>query len=1389
MGYSGVSPPTDVFIYPEDVGEDHVIVYWKLPQEGQESYIQANTTTFKDKSMSFFVNNTDRLKIEHLIPGMTYEIGVATVTNGNKSDLHIIQCTLKPKPVQIVIPYEVHNNSVVLFVQMPTAGIADGIHVISKGGPNQSLTVSTDGKVTVENLIPGTEYDFFVSTTSGYMLSSPYHLPAVRTCLAAPLNVREGRVTDISIQIIWDRAAGNFQQYEVICMNCAGTFMVQKVKKEMADFSSLSPGLLYNFTVKTEKEGYKDSLPVSIQIETDPDPPLDFQAFGIEENTVYLSWELPSGGYDSFELSYGLTASTDALHTAKVHGCRTVVKNLMPGVEYIFQVKTMKGKDSSVTMEKKVTTKPEKPEKVEVFNVSSHSFSLRWRLPYGYVERFHVHLTPPHGFVSIQEVGGGEYQADISNTTPGTMYSVTLSSITSSAYSLPVSKTVTTNVTNPGPPVFLAGERVGSAGILLSWNTPPHPNGRIISYIVKYKEVCPWIQNTYTEVTSKPDSLEVLLTNLNPGTTYEIQVAAENSAGIGVFSDPFLFQTAESAPGKVVNLTVEAFNHSAVNLVWFLPRQPNGKITSFKISVKHARSGIVVKDVSVKVEDLMSGRLPECNDNSESFLWSTTTPSTTPSRTTVFISSTIPPSKMSSVWNEPISFVVTNLRPYTTYLFEVSAVTTEAGYIDSAIVRTPESALALNNVVFDLIFVTLEAAEAFCQLCRNSIPEDPPQNFVKSNITGKSFSVSWEPPTIVTGKFSYRVELYGPSGHILDNSTKDMKFTFSNLIPFTTYDAFVAAETSAGVGPKSNLTVFTPAGVPGPVFDLHVKEEAASFIRIAWKKPQQPNGIITQYRVQVFLEDTGEILEDTILSEKDKYFVESVDPHMIDEYTPSVTWNKLETVTSSYEGSADMFPTVHRFSPVKFTNMPGDNSPTFNEVSELHADSAEQLSYLINGLQPFTKYAIAVSAFTIIGEGPPAILTARTSEQVPSSVENINYKNISSSSILLYWDVPVNPNGEITHYTVYAMELDTNRAFHMTTSNNSILITGLRKYTNYKMRVAASTTIGESALSEDNDIFVTTPEDEPDSPPQDVEIAEVTATEISLRWSPPEKPNGIITHYEIMYDDASTLIVKNTTATNLLLIGLKPYTLYNISVRAFTRLGHGNQSSALLSIRTAETVPELPPQNITYRNISSSEIELSYHPPPVPNGIIKSYTIYLRETDGTEERIINTTNLSLTISGDYYTTTVEAGLKIYTRYIVEISSSTAKGEGAHSMPLNIQTDEDAPSSPPQLLTVKQLAGVTVKLSWQPPLEPNGIILYYTVYIWNLMSRSINVTETSLEITDLEYNSEYNVYVTASTRFGDGNMKSNMTIFRTSEGGLRLPNDLEVGLLANGFCMD
>lgn len=62
------------------------------------------------------------------------------------------------------------------------------------------------------------------------------------------------------------------------------------------------------------------------------------------------------------------------------------------------------------------------------------------------------------------------------------------------------------------------------------------------------------------------------------------------------------------------------------------------------------------------------------------------------------------------------------------------------------------------------------------------------------------------------------------------------------------------------------------------------------------------------------------------------------------------------------------------------------------------------------------------------------------------------------------------------------------------------------------------------------------------------------------------------------------------------------------------------------------------------------------------------------------------------------------------------------------------------------------------------------LIKYFLFRNKMSKRSVNVTETSLQFTDLEKNSEYSAYLTASTRFGDGNIKSDTITFRTSEGG-------------------
>ena len=69
-----------------------------------------------------------------------------------------------------------------------------------------------------------------------------------------------------------------------------------------------------------------------------------------------------------------------------------------------------------------------------------------------------------------------------------------------------------------------------------------------------------------------------------------------------------------------------------------------------------------------------------------------------------------------------------------------------------------------------------------------------------------------------------------------------------------------------------------------------------------------------------------------------------------------------------------------------------------------------------------------------------------------------------------------------------------------------------------------------------------------------------TLTEISMSWSPPTIPNGIITVYEIRYRESTSTgpyNITNTTNTQYSILGLIPNTSYTIGVRAYTSVGPG----------------------------------------------------------------------------------------------------------------------------------------------------------------------------------------------------------------------------------------
>uniref|UniRef100_A0A8B9WLI6 Uncharacterized protein n=1 Tax=Bos mutus grunniens TaxID=30521 RepID=A0A8B9WLI6_BOSMU len=387
---TGINPPQKICVKPEDVDEDSIILQWEPPQDSHEVYIQIKSIADTREIRKLFVKDANRCKIDHLIPGMTYDIGMATVMNGNLSELVTIQQTLKPKPVQIVIPYESHSTSVTLFVQMPDIGVFDGIHIASDRGPNVTRLWKQDNKITVDNLTPGTEYNFFVSTISGTKLSNIYYVPAVKTCLEAPSNLHEGKVTDSSIEIFWNRADGNFQRYEITCVNCAAAFMVQKVSQEAAIFSNLDPATVYTFSIRTEKEGFKDSSPYIKEIQTAPSA-VEFLNHSRTSNAVTISWPPARSLLDGYVVSISSESlmKEEILPSTK----RTFTFNrLSPGTDFLISIVATKGLKRSQPTVLMVSTYPDPPSDLLILGQEENTIYLSWKLPQGGFEKFQVKL-------------------------------------------------------------------------------------------------------------------------------------------------------------------------------------------------------------------------------------------------------------------------------------------------------------------------------------------------------------------------------------------------------------------------------------------------------------------------------------------------------------------------------------------------------------------------------------------------------------------------------------------------------------------------------------------------------------------------------------------------------------------------------------------------------------------------------------------------------------------------------------------------------------------------------------------------------------------------------------------------------------------------------------
>ncbi|XP_069492151.1 cell adhesion molecule DSCAM isoform X3 [Ambystoma mexicanum] len=318
-----------------------------------------------------------------------------------------------------------------------------------------------------------------------------------------------------------------------------------------------------------------------------------------------------------------------------------------------------------------------------------------------------------------------------------------------------------------------------------------------------------------------------------------------------------------------------------------------------------------------------------------------------------------------------------------------------------------------------------------------------------------------------------------------------------------------------------------------------------------------------------------------------------------------------------------------------------------------------------------------------------------------------------------------------------------------------------------------------NSFGEDRGIIQLTVQEPPDPP--EIEIREVRARSIALRWTMGFDGNSPITGYDIecknksdSWDSVQRTKDVSPQLNQATIIDLHPSSTYNIRMYAKNRIGKSEASNEL-TITTDEAAPDGPPQEVQLEAVSSQSIKVAWKATKkhLQNGIIRGYQIGYREYSSGGNYQFNIISIDTTGDSEVYTLD---NLKKYTQYGVVVQACNRAGTGPSSQEIIVTTLEDVPSRPPENVQAIATSPETISISWSTPSKEalNGNLRGFRVIYWaNLLDgelgeiRNVTTTQLSLELDGLEKYTNYSIQVLAYTNAGDG-VRSEQIFTRTKE---------------------
>lgn len=482
---------------------------------------------------------------------------------------------------------------------------------------------------TVTGLLNSTTYEFQVAALNSIGLG-PYSsivIGSTFTTPSSPTNLT-GAYGNTQASLSWTAPTFNggiaITQYSVgYSTSPSGPFTSTNTGSTATTYilTGLTNGTLYYIRVSGVNPvgtGTPSNV-ISLTPSTIPGVSVIVSSASCDNQQALVTWAPPVDTGGATILSYNLQYSTSSTgpwlpsptpYSVAAPTISYTFTGLTNGTPYYFQVRPVNingpGPYSAQTANSTAipSITPQPPIPITTTAITSSSITLSWTAPTGLAN---TGGNPITGYLiywsQISSTGSVippvySYNTTTSGTplattytipglTHATLYEIQISSISCSGVG-PVSSPslyITTSSIPPSAPtnVSISGCNTGyTNSVILTWTAPTDDGGSpVTNYVIYYRTTSPvgiwYTYNTNSSATT------AIITLPSSSTSYDFKVAAQNIAGVGIFSSPIVSSASYNPPTAPTNLVAATNSNGFVVLTWTASTQEAPQTISYYI--------------------------------------------------------------------------------------------------------------------------------------------------------------------------------------------------------------------------------------------------------------------------------------------------------------------------------------------------------------------------------------------------------------------------------------------------------------------------------------------------------------------------------------------------------------------------------------------------------------------------------------------------------------------------------------------------------------------------------------------------------------------------------------------------------------------------------------